>query len=341
MNRWMSWWALRNLAWRARGVATVLSLVLACVGSRPTPTLAASLDAEWAAVESVIAPFSPPQALLTYVTNATGSQAIADSELLHLTIDQFMQDQVSHPAYLMAGIQGFLQQFWHSEPSMAVYLIENFNSSMPLLNLNGLSPTDEATLITKIVTGPRATSYLQPIAQPTSTPPAALASNWKALFPADDAFLLGANEYDGPAKIVTLPATGFPSPTKPRSRKEYDVISSDLVYRVSVFNTSADAQRAFRWQTIHLDASQVKHRGSANARSGPWWSYKAGRYYVAAGLYHNIEIATSAPSSSTGDDKVDVVELELQLAVRGYEDMLTGYFGPPTARQASLSQIRS
>ena len=328
MNGCMARRSWRNLARQARSVALVLPVVLACIGTRPAPTLAASLDAEWAAVESVIAPFSPPQALLANVMNATGAEAIGESALLHLTIGQFMQDQDRHPAYLMDSIQGFLSQFWRGDASMAVLLVENVNRSTHLLNLNGLSPADEATLITKIATGPRATSYLQATVQPTATPQAAQPSSSQGpLFPAVDAFLLPASDVGGSLRTVSLPPAGLPSPTKPRSRVEYDVTSSALVYRVSIFNTVSDAQASFRWQTDHLPASQVKRRIPANGESGPIWEYVAGRYFVAAGLYQNIEIATSAPASPKADATVEIVERYLQLQARGYEAMLGTSFG--------------
>ncbi len=278
------------------------------------PIHAATLDQEWAAVQMVVGPWQP-QDILAPSMNATGMDAIRDAALLGLSDSQFVLDQDQHPAYMMATIQFFLSRnLWRGDP----LIVESFNDQTSLLDLNTGSPTSEATLVTRICTGPLATSYLtQMVAPPTPTPvptstpiptparvPTPKALGGTALFPPPATFVLPV-QYGIPGAVTIMPLApgSFPGPIKPLSRTEYDMKGGMLSYRISVFSSTSDGVRSLQWQLAQLD--RLANKVGLEERGVPYsvpneYDYSVAGFEVVAILFRNLEIVVSEATAGSG-----------------------------------------
>lgn len=158
------------------------------VGASRSRHVAADVKVEWTAVQIVVGDTINPQAFLYPVMNATGSEALNSSAILQISPDLFLTYQ-SHPAYMMAAVQRMVRQF--DKGSYGIYTTESINQQANIFNLNGLTPQQQADLITRVATQPLATSYLAPPTTPSK--PAAQGSFRRPINPITNRFRLPSN----------------------------------------------------------------------------------------------------------------------------------------------------
>jgi len=130
----------------------------------------ANATQEWAAVQRVVGDAINPQAFLSPVMDAIGSQAIQDGAILQIPPGQFVTYQ-EHPAWMMATVQRMIRRF--DVGAYGVMTVESVNEQADIFNTNGLDAVQQADLIQRLRAQPFATSYLAP-SQPArpSNPPA-------------------------------------------------------------------------------------------------------------------------------------------------------------------------
>ena len=156
---------------RVRGlVVWALLIGIVGVGAGGPRHVSADTNQEWAAVQKVVGPDIDPQAFLSPVMDAIGSQAIQDGAILQIPPGQFITYQ-EHPAWMMATVQRMIRRF--DVGTYGVMTVKSVNEQADIFNTNGLDAVQQADLIQRLRAQPFATSYLAP-SQPArpSNPPA-------------------------------------------------------------------------------------------------------------------------------------------------------------------------
>ncbi len=143
-----------------------IASIMGSVGLSPRHA-SADTNQEWAAVQRVVGNTIDPQAFLSPVMDATGSQAIQDGAILQIPPGQFVTYQ-EHPAWMMAAVQRMIRRF--DVGSYGVMTVESVNEQAGIFNTTGLDAVEQADLIQRLRAQPLATSYLAPAKPATTTP---------------------------------------------------------------------------------------------------------------------------------------------------------------------------
>jgi len=272
-------------------VYVLLIISMVCVGGWSPRHAAADTNQEWAAVQTVVGADINPQAFLYPVMNATGSQAIQSAAILQISPDLFLTYQ-SHPAWMMAAVQRMIRQF--DKGAYGIYTVESVNQQAYIFNLNGLTPQQQAGLITRLATQPLATAYLAP--PPTPSKPVAPVPFRRPINSITNRFRLSDN-IGGPLAPSMRAGTGCERPCDPLANYQagppavftYEVTPPlaskgfvNGIYWVGVF-TTIDAARAMNLKTRDLT------RYSGYVAGDPSWfvDTSAGRLPIAQPVADN------------------------------------------------------
>jgi hypothetical protein len=230
-----------------------------------------------------------------YLTYTTGKQTSFTSVSMHFAISEVMNS-------------GSFQTLGTTDTNDTSLASSNESRTLSRVFIAaGVTPTDGTSYNLEADNGDRllgvATFTYREQPAPTAVPSGDLA---QAIFPPDSFFVLPADTAGGNVSIQPLPTKLLGWPATPRSRTEYDIAGSTLIYRVNVFTSAADASSAFEWQVAHLPANRsfvpLTQQDSTSQEL-----YVVDNTLVDSLVIGNIELTASMPTQDQGDDVLTLV----------------------------------
>jgi hypothetical protein len=230
-----------------------------------------------------------------YLTYTTGKQTSFTSVSMHLAISEVMNS-------------GSFQTLGTTDTNDTSLASSNESRTLSRVFIAaGVTPTDGTSYNLEADNGDRLLGVATFTYREQPAPTAVLSGDLaQAIFPPDSFFVLPADTAGGNVSIQPLPTKLLGWPATPRSRTEYDIAGSTLIYRVNVFTSAADASSAFEWQVAHLPANRsfvpLTQQDSTSQEL-----YVVDNTLVDSLVIGNIELTASMPTQDQGDDVLTLV----------------------------------